>query len=184
MPILIKLQANLAEEFCQLVGGPARAIHVGTKHAFMECFGGFTDGSNTRLQYGSQAQLMFTGEATHELQHIGIELQIAAARQGVQDVRIDQGTQHHALRFGIPLPGCLGNAVQHLIAGQHGKLARQPHQKLHSVPMGVKRIDQRARGGHVSSASHHRAGIPCAPCSHPPATRATRRWSPRGSFRR
>ncbi|HCF0743844.1 TPA: hypothetical protein NH700_006483 [Pseudomonas aeruginosa] len=55
------------------------------------------------------------------------------------------------------------------IAGQHGKLARQPHQKLHGVPIGVKRVDQRARVGHVSSVSHHRAGMPCAACSHPPA---------------
>ena len=169
VPVLIELQADLAEEFCQLVGGPAHAIHVGPKHPFIECFGGFTDRSNTSLQYGSQAQLMFTGEAAHELQHIGIELQIAAARQGLQDVRIDQGTQYRALRFGIPLPGYLGNTVQHLIAGQHGKLARQPHQKLHGVPMGVKRVDQRARVGHVSSVSHHRAGMPCAACSHPPA---------------
>ena len=92
VPVLIELQADLAEEFCQLVGGPAHAIHVGPEHPFIECFGGFTDRSNTRLQYGSQAQLMFTGEAAHELQHIGIELQIAAARQGLQDVRIDQGT--------------------------------------------------------------------------------------------
>ncbi len=80
---------------------------------------------------------------------------IAAARQGLQDVRIDQGTQHRALRFAIQFPGYLGNTVQYLIAGQHRKLPRQPYQDFDGVPMGVKRVDQRARVGHVSSVSLH-----------------------------
>jgi hypothetical protein len=82
---------------------------------------------------------------------------------------LDQAHAAPRPAFRHPVARTPGNAVQHLIAGQHGKLARQPHQKLHGVPMGVKRVDQRARVGHVSSVSLHRAGLPCAACSHPPA---------------
>ena len=54
-------------------------------------------------------------------------------------------------RLGIELRSHLRDAAQHLFGGEHGKLARQPHQDFDGVPMGVKRVDKRARVCHVSS---------------------------------
>lgn len=151
MAILVELQADLAKEFGQSGGRPSCAIQVPSSHPRVERFARLADCAHARPQDRSQAELVLARQAANEAQHISVELQVIAARQGLQDVRIDQRPQDCASGLGIQLWRYLADAAQHLLAAQGRVLARHAHEQLHHIPVVVEGQDERAGVGHLAA---------------------------------
>ena len=122
MPVLLQLQPDLPEQFGQLAGGPAHAVDVVPGNAVGQCFRGIADGGDTSLQDGGQAKLVLAGQATHEGEDMRIELQIIAARHGLQQRTVDHLAQKGTLLFGVQPGVAPCDAGTHLFGREDGKL--------------------------------------------------------------
>ena len=123
--VLIQLQADLAEEFSELVGSPPRPIHVGSLHALVEALRGLTDGGNTCLQHGTQT-------IENELQAMGAEERskqaIAMLATGVY---MNSGVKGGGLS--------MGSALNSVIQSQINSLAGSAFQSINaSFTMGME----------------------------------------------